>query len=127
MAVAQGQEIQEFARRQESVDVVVEGDVGDPRLGRMGNRSAQLLLGDLQDRLDLCDAGVARRGVQLGEARSGFAAAWIGPVTATVAGGVAAIAVTLIWARLFPELRRASTFDLPEPPPEKAPVTSGGV
>jgi hypothetical protein len=31
---------------------------------------------------------------ELGEARSGFTAAWIGPVTATVAGGVAAIVVT---------------------------------
>jgi MFS family permease len=64
---------------------------------------------------------------ELGEARSGFTAAWIGPVTATVAGGVAAIAITLLWAKWFPELRRARTFDLPEPAPEKAPVTAGGV
>ena len=64
---------------------------------------------------------------ELGEARSGFAAAAVGPVTATVAGGIAAVVVTLIWAGWFPELRRARTFDLPEPPPEKATVTSGGV
>src|SRR4029078_13456186 len=50
----------------------------------------------------------------LGEAESGFLAALIGPVTAVVAGGVGAIAVTLLWARWFPELRRARTFD---PPP----------
>jgi MFS family permease len=65
---------------------------------------------------------------ELGEARSGFAAAWIGPVAATIGGGIAAIVVTLLWARLFPELRRARTFDPPdEPPPEEATVVSGGV
>ena len=45
------------------------------------------------------------------EVRSGRA----GPVAAVVAGGVAAIFVTLYWARLFPELRLAKTFD---PPPQ---------
>jgi hypothetical protein len=63
---------------------------------------------------------------ELGEARGGFTAAWIGPVTATVAGGVAAIVVTGLWAFLFPELRRARTFDIPENPPEKPPVVAGG-
>ena len=64
---------------------------------------------------------------ELGEARGGFSAAWLGPITATVAGGIGAIIVTLIWARWFPELRRARTFDLPEPPPERPPVVAGGV
>ena len=64
---------------------------------------------------------------ELGETRSGFAAALIGPVTATVAGGIAAIGVTLLWAGLFPELRRARTFALPEPPPEEADVIATGV
>ena len=63
---------------------------------------------------------------ELGEARGGFAAALVGPVAATAGGGVAAIVVTLIWARWFPELRRARTFELPEPPPEKPPVVAGG-
>ena len=64
---------------------------------------------------------------ELGEARGGFAAAWLGPVAATVAGGVAAVVVTLIWAYWFPELRRARTFDIPEePPPEEATVVAGG-
>jgi len=63
---------------------------------------------------------------ELGEARSGFAAALIGPVAATAGGGVAAILVTLAWAGLFPELRRAQTFDLPEPAPETADVVGGG-
>ena len=63
---------------------------------------------------------------ELGEARGGFTAALIGPVAATAGGGIAAVLVTLIWARWFPELRRARTFDPPEPPPERAPVVAGG-
>ena len=49
----------------------------------------------------------------LGEAESGFLAAAIGPVAAVVGGGIGAILVTLLWARWFPELRRARTFDPP--------------
>ena len=52
---------------------------------------------------------------ELGEAESGFLGALIGPIAAVVAGGFGAIAVTFIWARLFPELRRARNFDLPTP------------
>ena len=63
---------------------------------------------------------------ELGETRSGFTAALLGPVAATVAGGIAAIAVTLTWAFIFPELRRARTFALAaEPPPEDAVIASG--
>jgi MFS family permease len=53
---------------------------------------------------------------ELGEAESGFLAALVGPVAAVIAGGVGAIVVTLVWARLFPELRRARTFDPPPAP-----------
>jgi len=63
---------------------------------------------------------------ELGETRSGFAAALLGPVAATVAGGIAAIAVTLTWALIFPELRRARTFEMAaEPPPEEAVIAGG--
>lgn len=51
---------------------------------------------------------------ELGEAESGFLAGLLGPVGAVVFGGVGAIAVTLLWSRLFPELKRARTFDPPE-------------
>ena len=64
---------------------------------------------------------------ELGETRSGFTAALLGPVVATVAGGIAAIGVTLLWAALFPQLRQARTFELPEPAPEEADVVAGGV
>lgn len=50
---------------------------------------------------------------ELGEAQSGLAAALLGPIGAVVLGGAGAIAVTLIWAYIFPELRRAKTFDPP--------------
>lgn len=59
---------------------------------------------------------------ELGEAESGFLAALIGPVAAVVGGGLGAILVTALWARLFPELRRARTFDPPanlEIPPKE--------
>ena len=48
---------------------------------------------------------------ELGEAQSGVAAALLGPVGAVVFGGIGAICVTLLWARLFPELRNARTFE----------------
>jgi MFS family permease len=49
---------------------------------------------------------------ELGEAESGFLAAAIGPVAAVVAGGIGAMGVALLWARWFPELRRARSFDV---------------
>ena len=55
---------------------------------------------------------------ELGEFQSGFAAALLGPVGAVVAGGGAAIVIAGLWSQLFPELRRARTFD---PPPEMLP------
>lgn len=51
---------------------------------------------------------------ELGEAESGLLASLLGPVGAVVFGGVGAIVITLIWSRLFPELRLAKTFDPPE-------------
>lgn len=51
---------------------------------------------------------------ELGEAESGLAASLLGPVGAVVAGAAGALAVTLAWSRLFPELKHARTF---EPPP----------
>ncbi|PCG15778.1 MULTISPECIES: MFS transporter [Sphingomonas] len=53
---------------------------------------------------------------ELGEAESGLMASLLGPVGAVVVGGVGAIAITLVWAYLFPELKRARTFDPPVMP-----------
>jgi MFS family permease len=51
---------------------------------------------------------------ELGEAESGLLASLLGPVGAVVFGGVGALVVTLAWARLFPELTLAKTFDPPD-------------
>lgn len=51
---------------------------------------------------------------ELGEAESGLMASLLGPVGAVVVGGVGAVTITLVWAYLFPELKRARTFDPPD-------------
>lgn len=50
---------------------------------------------------------------ELGELQSGVAAAILGPVAAVVAGGAAAMGIAGLWSYLFPELRRARTFEPP--------------
>ncbi|ONF95505.1 MFS transporter [Sphingomonas jeddahensis] len=65
---------------------------------------------------------------ELGEAESGLLASLLGPVAAVVVGGIGAIAVTLLWSRLFPELKNARTFDPPaEPLSVVPPETQHGV
>jgi MFS family permease len=59
---------------------------------------------------------------ELGEAESGLLASLLGPVGAVVFGGVGAIAVTILWSRLFPELKLAKTFDPPELPDQPTPA-----
>jgi MFS family permease len=51
---------------------------------------------------------------ELGEFRAGVMAAALGAVEATVIGGLLALGVTMLWARLFPELRDADRLDVPE-------------
>lgn len=51
---------------------------------------------------------------ELGDALSGGLAVLVGPIAAIVGGGAAAIAVTGLWSRLFPQLGAAKTFDPPE-------------
>jgi MFS family permease len=51
---------------------------------------------------------------ELGELQSGLAAAVLGPVGAVVFGGGAAVVIAAGWSYLFPELRRARTFDPPK-------------
>jgi MFS family permease len=44
---------------------------------------------------------------ELGEFESGLAAQWLGAMPAVVLGGIGTILVTVLWAWVFPELRRA--------------------
>ena len=48
---------------------------------------------------------------ELGEFRAGTVAHLIGPVPAVVIGGFGAMAVAVIWSRLFPQLREQRTLD----------------
>ena len=48
---------------------------------------------------------------ELGEFESGVVARFLGPVGAAVFGGVGALMVTGIWAKLFPALRKADRLD----------------
>ena len=47
---------------------------------------------------------------ELGEFESGLAAQWFGAVPAVVLGGLGAVVVTILWAWMFPELRRADSL-----------------
>jgi MFS family permease len=48
---------------------------------------------------------------ELGEFESGVTAAWLGTVRAAVLGGVGTCAVVVLWAWMFPELRRVDRLD----------------
>jgi len=48
---------------------------------------------------------------ELGEFESGVVARLLGPVGAAVFGGVGALFVTALWAKLFPDLRRADRLE----------------
>ncbi|MFN3584137.1 MFS transporter [Phenylobacterium sp.] len=48
---------------------------------------------------------------ELGEFESGVVARLLGPVGAAIFGGVGAMVVTGLWARLFPDLRRADRLE----------------
>ncbi len=61
---------------------------------------------------------------ELGEFESGLTAQWWGAVRATVLGGIGALAVAGLWARIFPELRRADALTADSlrthvPPPQE--------
>ena len=65
---------------------------------------------DMRGRVSAVSGLAVSASNELGEMQSGVAAALIGATGAVVFGGVGAIIVTMIWAYIFPELRRARTF-----------------
>jgi MFS family permease len=48
---------------------------------------------------------------ELGEFESGAAAAWLGPVMATLVGGLGTILVAVMWLRLFPKLAQRDKLE----------------
>ena len=57
---------------------------------------------------------------ELGEFESGLVARFIGPVGAAIFGGIGTLAVTGLWAWMFPALRRADRLDEVAAPPAPA-------
>jgi MFS family permease len=51
---------------------------------------------------------------ELGEFRAGFMAAVYGAVLTVTGGGIAAMGVAAVWAKMFPSLRRARYLEAPE-------------
>jgi len=51
---------------------------------------------------------------ELGEFESGVAARLMGPVGAVIFGGLGSIAITALWAKIFPALRKADRLVAPE-------------
>ncbi len=49
---------------------------------------------------------------ELGEFESGLTAAWFGVVPAVVLGGAGTIGIVVLWASLFPQLRRVDSLDM---------------
>jgi len=54
---------------------------------------------------------------EMGYFESGLVAAWLGPIFAVVSGGIGTIIVVFAIARIFPELTRLKTLDVPQPGP----------
>lgn len=61
---------------------------------------------------------------ELGEFRAGFMAAAYGAVFTVVGGGVAAMGVAALWAKMFPDLRTARYLETPDNIEETLPDTS---
>src|SRR6202007_1987177 len=51
---------------------------------------------------------------ELGQFESGVTAQWFGTVPAVILGGLAAIAITGLWAWMFPQLRKVNQLMMKE-------------
>jgi MFS family permease len=61
---------------------------------------------DMRGRVSAVNSVFIGASNQLGEFESGVTAAWLGPVSSVVAGGVGTLVVAAAWVRLFPALAR---------------------
>src|SRR4029078_4597431 len=70
----------------------------------------------LRGRVSALESVFIRGSNELGAFESGVAAALIGAVSAVVLGGIASMAVAILWCLWFPSLRHVDRFeDLPDP------------
>lgn len=68
---------------------------------------------DKRGRVGAVDSVFTNGSEELGNFRSGVMAAVLGPVGAVVFGGVATIAITALWWRMFEDLRKVDRLDRP--------------
>jgi MFS family permease len=61
---------------------------------------------DMRGRVSAVNSVFIGASNQVGQFESGVTAQWFGTVPAVIVGGVGAIAVVALWAKLFPELRK---------------------
>jgi MFS family permease len=65
---------------------------------------------EMRGRVNAVDMVFIGASNELGQFESGLTAQWFGTVPAVVLGGIGTLAVTALWARAFPELRRVSNL-----------------
>jgi zinc transporter ZupT len=65
---------------------------------------------EMRGRVNAVDMVFIGASNELGEFESGLAAQYLGTVPAVVLGGAGTIMVTILWAWLFPQLRRADSL-----------------
>jgi MFS family permease len=73
---------------------------------------------EMRGRVNAVDMVFIGSSNELGAFESGATAQWLGTVPAVVLGGVGTLVVTVLWAWMFPELRRADQLVAPRPDPE---------
>ncbi|MEE8454674.1 MAG: MFS transporter [Limibaculum sp.] len=66
---------------------------------------------EMRGRVSAVSAVAINASNELGDFRAGVMAAGIGTVPAVLVGGAATLAVTALWARLFPEMRKVNRLD----------------
>ncbi len=66
---------------------------------------------EMRGRVSAVEAVFIGASNELGEFESGLTAAWFGVVPAVVLGGAGTVAIVVLWAYLFPQLRRVDTLE----------------
>jgi hypothetical protein len=64
---------------------------------------------------------------ELGQFESGLTAQWFGTVPAVLLGGIGTLVVIALWARVFPDLRRAGTLSAIKSVAAESPVLEEGL
>jgi MFS family permease len=65
---------------------------------------------EMRGRVNAVDMVFIGASNELGQFESGLTAQWFGTVSAVILGGLGTLAVTALWARAFPELRRVGNL-----------------